>query len=531
MKAGFARIFNMRFETKLKIFALPAFFVFSLFPVNSETVEKLFAGYLENDLQLKKYSITAESKTLDLKSARIENGINVALSTGEMKITTSSDKTRITVNPSVSVDVPQASDLSVSASFPLTITDGEKELENGSVSATIGIISDKAKQREVALLKAERELLEAERAVQERALSAEKEFYTSLKSLYNKAISVLDAKDALYDDTTDLKVLEVQGYSKSSASYRQKNLEVMSDRRDVFEKQRAFERETAVFAKKCGFEFERISDASATREDFIKSGDSAYESAISFLPSEIAVPKEENIFKYKKELYSATEQAVWDSYIGKLTRAADYEMELKFTGEYVFNDSFYSDSGYVDGNEVEYGSDSVGGKFTFSWRGISASAGAYFPTGKTLIGDKSNDSTFNPYFALSLSIVPNEWRLAKITRQQYALDEKLEQIAIDSAAEDYETDILDKVSTFHDLKWTQLSNKEEYETYTQLESDMAKWLKQGVVTENDYLDAKNDKEKARINILVNTIDFAVFNDEVKLLFTEDADSVDSKNQE
>ena len=177
----------------------------------SSDLEKLLAGYLENDLQLKKYSITAESKALDLKSARIENGINVALSTGEMKITTSSDKTRITVNPSVSVDVPQASDLSVSASFPLTITDGEKELENGSVSATIGIISDKAKQREVALLKAERELLEAERAVQERALSAEKEFYTSLKSLYNKAISVLDAKDALYDDTTDLKVLEVQG--------------------------------------------------------------------------------------------------------------------------------------------------------------------------------------------------------------------------------------------------------------------------------------------------------------------------------
>ena len=73
-------------------------------------------------------------------------------------------------------------------------------------------------------------------------------------------------------------------------------------------------------------------------------------------------------------------------------------------------------------------------------------------------------------------------------------------------------------------------NKEEYETYTQLESDMAKWLRQGVVTENDYLDAKNDKERARINILVNTIDFAVFNDEVKLLFSEDG-SVESENQE
>ena len=171
---------------------------------------------------------------------------------------------------------------------------------------------------------------------------------------------------------------------------------------------------------------------------------------------------------------------------------------------------------------MDYGSDSVGGKLSLSWRGITASAGAYFPVGKTLIGDKSNDSTFNPYFALSLAIVPNEWRLAKISRQQDELDAKLEQIAIDSAAENYDTDLLDKVSTFHDLKWTQLSNKEEYETYNQLESDMAKWLKQGVVTENDYLDAENEKEKARINILINIVELTIFNDDVKLMFRENA---------
>ena len=506
------------------LFAIQSFFMLSCFQASAETVEKLLAGYLENDLQLKKYSVTAESKALDLKSAEINNGISVSLSTGEMKITTSKDKTRITVSPSVSASVPQANALSVSAEFPLTVEDGEKSVSNGKISATVGIISGDKKKRQVELLTAERELLEAKRNVQERAYSAEKEFYTNLKNLYNDAIAVLTAKASLYDDTTDLKVLIAQGYSKTSASYRQKNLEVQSDRRNVLEKQRIFERETSVFAKKCGLELQRIPDADLkTLEGWIKAGENAYASAISFLPSEIPVPKSENVFKYKKELYTETEQAVWNKYIGELKRDADYEMSLKLTGEYVFNDSFYSDTGLdSDGNLVDYGSDSVGGKLSLSWRGITASAGAYFPVGKTLIGDKSNDSTFNPYFALSLAIVPNEWRLAKISRQQDELDAKLEQIAIDSAAENYDTDLLDKVSTFHDLKWTQLSNKEEYETYNQLESDMAKWLKQGVVTENDYLDAENEKEKARINILINIVELTIFNDDVKLMFREDA---------
>lgn len=526
----------------MRFFVLFVFFLFSnlLF---AESTEKLLAGYLENDLQLKKTAITAESKILSLKKSKINNGINISLSTGEMKITTSSDKKKITVTPSATVTDPLLNDLSVGASFPVVIEDGEKEISGGKLTASVGIISNARKKSQIEILEAQRNLLVAERNLKNSAISAEKEFYNNLKALYKDAVAVLTARAELYDDTTDLKVLQVQGYSKTSASYRQKNLKVESDKRNVLEKQRIFERETAVFAKKCGIEFNRIdvpikkSEPSEIKikesiEDRIKLGEKAYKNALEFLPIEIPSCPDERIFDYDKNLYTKTEQALWDKYIGDLKRKANGELSLKFSGEYIFNDSFYSSTKNDNGNitGLSYGSDSVGGKLSLGWRGVTASAGAYFPTKSTMLNDKSNDKTFYPYYSLSLTIVPNDWRLASISKNQEKLDSKLEDIAIESALDDYETSVLDTVSKFHDLKWSERSNKEELETYIALEKDMSRWLSQGIVTENNYLDTVNNKEKARINVLTNAIDLLIFNADVKLMFVEKKIDAGEKNE-
>ena len=60
--------------------------------------------------------------------------------------------------------------------------------------------------------------------------------------------------------------------------------------------------------------------------------------------------------------------------------------------------------------------------------------------------------------------------------------------------------------------------------YTQLAADMEKWYSQGLVTESDLNDAVNNREKARLNVMLNAIDLLIYNDEVKLLFnTEDSE--------
>ena len=54
--------------------------------------------------------------------------------------------------------------------------------------------------------------------------------------------------------------------------------------------------------------------------------------------------------------------------------------------------------------------------------------------------------------------------------------------------------------------------------YSQLEYDMDNWLKQGSVTQSDYLDAANGREKARMNQLINAVEKIIYNNNVKMMF-------------
>ena len=77
---------------------------------------------------------------------------------------------------------------------------------------------------------------------------------------------------------------------------------------------------------------------------------------------------------------------------------------------------------------------------------------------------------------------------------------------------------MEKLTERSDLAWSEKSYAEEYEMYSQLEYDMDKWLSQGSVTESDYLDAANNRDKAQINILINAVEKIIYNNNVKMMF-------------
>lgn len=474
-------------------------FLFAGFFLNAEEqpddrLQTLLSGWLSNDLELQKSALNARSKALSRDSAKISSGITVELSSGNVTITTGTDdSTRITVNPKAEISIPQASGASAGVSIPVTVEDGKKTVDGGSITASIDIISSSGTERSVKLLQAQRALTEAERTVEKRALEAEKEFYSNLKKLYKYAMDVRSAKNDLYDDELELKVLETKSYSKTSAKYRQASLKVETDRREIKEIQHQMERETAIFALKCGVEYDRDSSA-----------------ADDFLPASIPSVKIERIFDYDPETYTKTESALWNKEIGSLERKADSTVSVKASGEYKFNSSVS-------------GQDDAGGKLTLGFKGLDLSAGAYYPTGTSVFESKSNAAAKNdnPYFQFSLGIKPEEWRLANIKDEQKKIDQELEEIAIKDARDAYDEEVLSKVSQLHDIKWSQKSYNEEYKMYTDLERDMEKWLKEGIVTESDWLDAKNNREKAHCNIMINSIDQIIYNNEVKLMFIGD----------
>ena len=194
------------------------FLFLSGFAFSESNLHTLLFGYLKNDLSLQKCTLTAQSKALSYDATKISNGIELTLSTGTVKIQSSADGSKYTFTPSASLGLPQLNDTKLTASLPMTQKSGYESgnekgtfLDNGNVKVSTGIVTSAPLKRKVSLLEAERAYIEAERAVQNQALTVENEFYTNLKTLYGYVQKVLTAKDDLYDDELNLRVLEVQG--------------------------------------------------------------------------------------------------------------------------------------------------------------------------------------------------------------------------------------------------------------------------------------------------------------------------------
>lgn len=507
----------------IKSFA-PTFFVFFLtiavLTAENSKLESLLAGYLENDLDLQKYVLTAQNAKLSYDSTKIQNGISFSLTTGTVKIQVSDDGNKYTFSPGATLELPALNGTSATLTLPMTKKNGFNEnsgnengtfLDNGSLKIEAGIVTSSKTKRKVTLEESKRTYVEALRSAKNQALSAEKEFYEKLNRLYGYASDVVDKKNNKYDDEIDLRVLEAQGYSKQSSAYRTKALEVQSDARNVGDAIRLLERETAIFAAKCGEKYSRVfGGGNFEREKQVDAGEKAYKSAMEFLPDSIPVVELEDVLSYKSDDYTETESAKWKQYINNLKRSTDYKLELNAYGEYVFNDS---SSGY----------DTVGGGLTFGWNGVSASAGVAFPTGSNALSFDSSTSgtkSKSPVYTFGVTLTPNEWRLALIDKKQDEINSKIDEIAVKSASDNYETDILEKLTSRGDLKWSEKSYAEEYDMYSKLASDSEKWLAQGIITQADYLDAVNNKEKARLNILTNLAEQVIYNDDVKLLFVQ-----------
>ncbi len=490
-------------------------------PEEYSNLYNLLAGWLENDLKLKKYTLTAESAMLDYDSTKISNGIEVSLSSGNAKFQKTSDGTKCTFTPSLSLSASKLNDASLTASAPLSIKSGYETksdngtfVDNASVTLSAGIITAKPLKRKISLLEAERAYIEAERAVKNRAVTAEKEFYENLEKLYRYALDVLEKKNDLYDDEVSLRVLTAQGYSRTSSPYRLKNLDVQSGKRDVHEAVRKLERETALFAVKCGVEYERVfqrNDESAQGESF---EDDAFAAAVTFLPSKIPEVELLDVLEFRREDYASSENAEWNKVIGELKRRANYRMELSGYAGYTFNETT---SNY----------DTVDGGLVFDWRGISATAGVSVPTGKKFLpfdpSSSSSSKSKNPVYMFSIALKPNVWRLASIDKKQDKIESQIYDIEIKSAADEYESDVLEKLTLKGDLKWAQKSYKEELDMYSKLADDMENWFAQGNATKSDLLDALNNRERARINVMSNLVEMIIYNSNVRLLFVAQDD--------
>ena len=465
----------------------------------------LLSGYLENDLELQQNALSVQQSKLTQKTTKINNGIDISLQTGTVTLSKSGNSTRFTAYPSVTVSVPQAAGLKLTGSTSITpevSSVSSTYAQDFKLKAQADIISETAANRKVTLIKAERSVLEARRNLQNRAVEAEQEFYESLKKIFTNYCTVLEAQKTLYDDEIDFQTIKAQGYGTSSSKYRLAELQVVSDRRTINEALRVLEKDTAVFASKCGLSFESTSSVDDTEKMLSQ--------IASFLPESIMEVSAIEIGSLKKENYTDIENAEWNLYINDLTRKADKEFGLNVYGGYTFSNL----NTKTDTTDIGFG---------LSWRGITTSFGVGLPTG-------ANASSSSPAVTFSVSLSPSSFFLRSITKQQYELSSKQDELALKSAESDYETSIISQETSIRNTLWNKISNTESYKMYFDLEADLRKYYDLGLVAESEYLQAKVNRDDYFYKCLINNIDVLIYNAETKLLFINDEELNGESNE-
>lgn len=453
----------------------------------SKTLTDYLTGWLENDRDLKSAAISLQKAELSNEKSQIQNGFDITLSSGNMTFKTVNGTGTFSVNPSVKVALPSASNLTLSADTDITISTSTN-LENASLSAGIDILNTEKEKRQLTETKALRSVLEAKRQIEAKAQSSEKSFYSELRSLLKSSESITSSRTNLYSDKISFEKIKAQGYATTSSSYRLAEMKVNNDLHSIETSERQLNHDYELFLMKCG-----IKEDALSYKDFLK-----------LLESEITEQEILTFDDFKKENYKSLENALWTQSINNLSRDADKNYSLKGNLGYTFNNTNAKDSGGKPSDTINLGLSS-------SALGMNLSAGVNIPV----------NPGSSPVFTAGISFSPNTLKLQKLGEKEDQLDIQSESISIETVLYNYDISAADKKQTAEDLLWTKQTTEENLSLYSKTESDMKYYFDRGIITESEYLSARNTKEKYEIEKTLNLIDIIISNCEVQSLFYTD----------
>lgn len=446
------------------------------------SIHELMSGYLRNSLSLLSLSADIEDSFLVAEAARISNGIGFQISTGTVQVS-GGDGLEVSFLPQAEIVLPKASNLALSVSSDVEVGGDEKTLRDTSLAVGVDVLSGSRELSLIEVEEGERAVLEARRALQNGFVTAETDFFRSLRDLYEIAATLVAAQRDLYEDSLEFEQIKAQGYSSSSSRYRLAQIDVLTDEQNVSVYQRSLERETKIFASECGIEY-------------------TGENVLEFLPSEIPQMEPVEISSFPKEDFAETENARWTLEINSRRRKANRAVSVSANAGYTFDKEIHSGS-FRDTVDM-------GTALTWNGSGFTASAGVSFPVD----GD-------DPVYSFGLGFSPDQHKLFSISKEQEALEEQKESIAVSEAEKNYELAVVAQSSSLTDILWNKTMYDESYDLYTQLESDMALYFDQGIITESEYRSAQVNKENSRIQRIINAIDLIIYNNETMLYFVRD----------
>ena len=448
-------------------------FCFSVGALDLVPTKDLLASYLEHDSDLMKSAINLQKIKLDQEVSDIDSGFSIQLSTGAVKFVF--DDKNLSLSPNVNISFPNYSNFNTKVSAEISSKSGVNDV---SIKTSADLLSN-TKTLEINRLKNQRKLLEAERELSSKVLEKEQAFYKNLQTLLTDTSSIISKQQDYYSDKINFEKIKAQGYAKSSSTYRRAEMKVIDDEHDIESKERSLIYDYQVFYTECGYEIEieNVSDY------------------MLLIPSDIEMVEPLNVKDFPSATYNLIEKAVWNQKIAELERAADRNYSFGANAGYTFLKDGKSDS-------IDLGIDGT-------YSGVTLSLGVELPV------SEPNKTALT----LSAKVNPNTFKKEKIEAQKQELELKEESITLESAISSYDKKVQEKKLKLEQLLWAKNTNDRNYSMYENLENDMYKWFKQGIISESEYLSAKVNREKSFVSQISNYIDMIVYNSEIRAMFT------------
>jgi hypothetical protein len=180
--------------------------------------------------------------------------------------------------------------------------------------------------------------------------------------------------------------------------------------------------------------------------------------------------------------------------VGELDRAATSNKLPELSAEGSFTYKARNTAG--QNTLASDGANSYGAGLSFSWYGITLSAGAEIA--KTAI----------PYFKVGLNLA--DLRLGGYVAKEGALDARAELLAIDAAKDADDETRLSRETEARDLAWEKTQRAEQLALYEQLSQEMRPWFESGNITESEWRKTETDAAKARYQSLLTEIKMLVY---------------------
>ena len=445
----------------------------------SYSIEELLERYVSNDSEIKSLLIQLEKIQLSKKSADINNGVHLNLSTGNFIISSDSLK----ISPSVSLSVPNWNNTFIETTIPINsdLKSDTTKIDGTSFSIGTDILGGSGRQSQLTARKAERNVLEAERAIVTRALKAEEEFYNKLKTIYSQYAKTLTLQNTLYDKELNLETVKVKGFAKTSSKYRTAELEVLSAQGVVDQQKRELQRSLDSFGKDCGLDAGslNLSDIPSVKNIVLHSG---------IL---------DNPVTGSLENYIPMENSQWNLRMAQEENNINSQVNISFAGGYTYK------------NQLQRGADTIDTSLSLKTMGATLHGGITFP----ITGDNKIPSA-----SLSLSWSPDTMRNQLIQEKQNQLHIDNSLLKITEAENKYQLAMEANKSTWEDLLWNRQVKYEEYALYEELANDNEIWHTQGLISDTEYRRSITNSDNALIQAYISDIDILLHSIKTRQMF-------------